>query len=51
MPCVQMEDENVGSNVVSEANGTNLHCQDMFQDGGKVLFEGTSETPSNHWEW
>lgn len=52
MTCVQMEYENVGSNLVSEANGsTNLHCQDMFQGSSKVLFEGTSEAPPIHWQW
>ncbi|XP_020589901.1 squamosa promoter-binding-like protein 16 isoform X2 [Phalaenopsis equestris] len=50
MPCGQLEDENVGSKVVSEANGTNLHCQDVFQGSSKVLFEDTSETPPIHWQ-
>ncbi|KAL0918739.1 hypothetical protein M5K25_010766 [Dendrobium thyrsiflorum] len=52
MPCVQAEDENVGSNLVSETNGRSLHCQDMFQgSSSKVLLEGTSETPHNPWQW
>lgn len=52
MTCVQMEDENKGSNmVVSEANGADLHCQDVFQGSSKVLFNGASENTSNHWQW
>lgn len=52
MSCMPIEGGSEGSNLVSGANGANLHCQDMFQgSGSKVSFEGTCETPTIHWQW